>query len=286
MKFTNRWNLPPWVIAGFSVPRKPVPRRIGVTELIDSPLVRQIKVANWDEITIDYSDLLASETGTWKHQSLEEAYNVQEGLLPELKLEVPFDDWTVVGKIDLYVPSTGTIIDHKFVKVGYATMHKAQLTAQLNCYAELMRHRGHKVNRLVGDIRYCKDWDWKMAAFGTPYPYPPIPYETVEVDLWSHEVADEYIRGRLLSHSVEGKRCSPEERWEGKPSFAVMSGRKPIAKRVCHTREEALAWAAEKRVADAWIQERPGGSLRCKLWKNGMSFCNGVREFCPYKDMD
>lgn len=235
-------------------------------------------MAHWDEIVWDYSDFLQADEGTRLHTVAERASQCISGAETELALEqeVSAGGWTLAGRVDHF--ENGVIIDHKFAKVGYAQMHGKSLEQQLNCYAWLLRTGGREVVGLEGDIN-LNNWDWRLATFGCPYPYPPIPYENIKVSLWSLGEQRAFILKRLEAHTLlAGSRCSDEERWACKPSYAVMRGERATAVRVCRTKEEAEQYLADKKVPDGWIQTRPGGSIRCKFW------CRGIIEFCSYRD--
>jgi len=271
-RYTNKHNLPDWRIRLMDLPYEPKEGRFSVTELIGPPLIRRIKLDHWDELVWDYSEFLQSSRGSLLHAVKERLAG--PGQEAEQKLEHEFmPGATVVGKLDMY--DGGIVRDYKHSRVGYLKLHGADVEAQLNMYAELCRRNGKPVTQLEAGVEYM-NWDWKLATFTTPYPYPPIPFEASYPPLWPTERAVAYITARLEAHLAKPVPvCTPEERWQGRSAWAVLSGENQTAKRVCQSKEQAEDWLSRNKVRDPWIQERPGGSLRCKFW------CNGIREFCP-----
>jgi len=110
MQLTNKHKLPqPVVDAVNSYEYKPHSGKISVTELIDSPRVRQLKSRHHGEMSEDVSDRLYALMGQAMHKILEESNNT--GVI-EKRLESTYDNWKVSGQFDRYDPETKTIQDY------------------------------------------------------------------------------------------------------------------------------------------------------------------------------
>jgi len=268
MKLLNRFGLPETIVnaAGKSYP--PKKNRIGVTELIDSPLIRQLKLQYWDELEEDVCDKLWAILGGACHQLLER--NAPMNSLEEEKLTFNIGDVTIVGKSDLYHEEE--ISDWKITSVwSFLLGAKSEWEEQLNIYRFLFEKQGFKVKSLKINA-ILRDWQKSKAKFDNTY--PQIPFLSIEIPMWSTPIVTEYIFDRLAYHAINpAPECTPEEKWQRESSFAVMKGDNKRATRVFDTEAEAQEYA--KSDSKYHVESRPGECVRCQ------DFCL-VRSVCPY----
>ena len=148
---------------------------------------------------------------------------------------------------------------------------KYQWIAQLNVYAHLYRLTGFPVTSLKIHA-ILRDW-MKSRAWREP-DYPQIPFITVDIPVWPEKKVQEYIDSRLRLHfECEPEKCTEEERWTRKTTYAVKKKGQKRAKRVLDTYEEAIEWMGGEK--GMLIEERLGEDVRCN------SFCS-VKDFCPH----
>lgn len=272
MQVTNEYNLPDAIVRSVSNFRPLVKDRFSVTDLIGPPLMRQLKIKHWDEITEDASDKLWMLLGSAVHYILEKSS--PENALEEEKLEVPFMGVTIVGKVDLW--HGGEISDWKITSVySFLLGDKPEWEAQLNLYSYLYSAHGFQTERLR---IYAILRDWQKSKALASADYPQIPFMSVDVRLWNQEELMNYIGQRIHLHQTEGRECTDEERWARPTTYAVKKEGRKTAVRVFDTRGEAetLALTDPKH----FVEERKGEYIRCK------SFCP-VRNFCkfnPYRE--
>lgn len=139
------------------------------------------------------------------------------------------------GGIDLYLPETQIVWDHKAMPMYSAWLYKQALAAgqdraeercqQLNLYAHLIRAQGHQVVSLRSFI-YLKGWSRRDAVKMDL----PNRWCDLEVPLWPAEEAEAFLLARLAAHQDAERElplCTTAETWNGRrcaewcPAFAV-----------------------------------------------------------------
>jgi|HubBroStandDraft_4_1064222.scaffolds.fasta_scaffold237785_1 hypothetical protein len=192
------------------------PRAISVTQLIDSPRVRQLYRQHHKSVIPNPDDQLWAYFGTIGHSVLEKA-PLHEDCRKEVKLSLDHLDWTITGIVDL-IDENGFIWDYKITSV-YATKEglKPGWVAQLNLYRWLAEETiGVKVNGLRQGVIY-RDWTEREKRKSEAW-YPP-PAEVIEVPLWSEAQLSHYVGERLEAHGMSEKRlahCTEDETWNGR----------------------------------------------------------------------
>ena len=123
MKLTNKFNLPkPFedFIRNDKYSRGDAD--ISVTELIDSPRIRQMKRIHADNMEQDISDRIWSLFGTAVHHILETA-EPDRGVVNEQRLSTEVDGWVLSGAVDYQrvYPENGKmfvdVVDYKVTSV-------------------------------------------------------------------------------------------------------------------------------------------------------------------------
>lgn len=236
---------------------------ISTTQLIDSPLIRQLRIAHANEITEDVSDRIWALLGQSVHTILERA---NLGGLVEQRVGWTFEGRKLSGQFDHL--ENGVLTDYKVTSVWSVIYGKSSWEDQLNVLAYLCSLNSLEVNKLQ-IVAILRDWQQSKSMDEN---YPKTQVVTVPVALWDVERQDAYIRERLAAHFNPSSTCSDAERWKKEDTWAVMKKGRKSALRVLGSEEEAKAWMQENGGDE--IQHRPGSFNRCE------SYCS-VRPFCP-----
>ncbi len=273
MKITNKHNLPQAIYCAVCKHnRKPSHDRFSVTELIAPPLIKKLKIQYWDQLEEDASERLWSLLGQAIHSVLDKVDI--ETALQEEKLETEVDGAILTGRIDIY-HEDGLIEDYKVTSVwSFLLGEKPEWEQQLNCYAYLFRRNGFEVNRLrINAILR----DWKQSEAQKNNDYPPIPFMSIDIPLWSMEYQENFIKQRIHIHNTSST-CTQEEKWYRGEKFAVKKSNNKTALRVFDTLEEAekfvVAYQSQYPKTSLEIEKREGEYIRCKF------YCP-VRNVCP-----
>ena len=162
MKYTNVHNLPDRIIRQLPVYYPPKEKRISVTDLINPPRIRTLQIEKWDQIEIDYSDLLSTIFGLSLHERQDRLVSSDEE--SETKFEDIIDGITLVGRSDNYDLAEKVIRDTKVIPVDRLNFQDffTELEKQLNIYAYQRRLRDQEVKGLEGDF-YFRDWKKREA---------------------------------------------------------------------------------------------------------------------------
>lgn len=165
--FTNRAELPqPVVDAVKNDPYSKGETNISVTELLLPPRLAALREKHSNEIIEDVSDRIWSLFGQAMHTVLERA---NRKAIAERRLTLEMEGWRVSGGMDAY-EENGLLIDYKVTSVW--KLMKGDLEewiSQLNLYSVILRHYGHKVEKLQ-IIVLLRDWS-KLEAKRDPH-YP------------------------------------------------------------------------------------------------------------------
>jgi hypothetical protein len=276
MILTNEHGLPQSIVNAVKRDHPPVEDRYSVTDIINPPLIRHLRMKHWNEIEEDASDLLWMLLGTSMHYVLEK-HSPEDAFQEEkltMKMTVDGKEVTIVGKSDLY--DNGVITDWK-VTSTYAVLLgvKPEWEQQPNVYARLWEENGFPVNdlRINAILR-----DWQKPKALRERDYPKIPFVQTDIPLWDKKTTTDYLVERIRLHrQVPPPECTPEEKWERPTKYALMKTGRKSAVKLFDSRLEAdmaLDMTTKDRHSH-YIEERPGVCMRCE------SYCN-VSKFCPY----
>jgi len=282
LALTNIYNLPQPLVNLFNKEKySKGEARVSVTELIGSPRISILREANADKVQEDIIDKFWALMGTNVHRILEQGSD--EDHLTEERLYKEVEGWVVSGGIDLQKLHDGmvSIIDWKFVSVMSAMAPKPDWEKQLNCYAWLVREV-KKVD--VKGLQVCAILrDWSRGRSETDKGYPQAPVIMLDLPLWSHDKASDYILERVSAHkdarrsrdwNEEVPHCTDEETWLRPSSYAVYRSGGKRAIRVFPDRVSAEGYISNQEATGLRIDERPGTRVRC-----AGNYC-GVRSFC------
>jgi len=262
--------------------QKPDPDILRVTELINPPLIKRLTLEHWDELNPLASEFLWSLLGSAVHAELAKAGG---NTLIEHRVTKEVFGITLSGAIDRYEIDIKTIADYKCTSVWAILLGlKSEWESQLNLYKFLLESEGHEVNQLKIHA-ILRDWQvGKSMQKG----YPPAPFTTLDVPMWSKSTVNRYINERIFIHNAKPLPCTMKERWQDSPCFAIMQkGRKKAVKASYKDENGEKQFITNKVMAESfmaminkpnlYVEERPSIAKRCK-W-----YCL-VRNVCPYNE--
>ena len=252
-------------------------KTISVTKLI-GPAQKLVLEREYEErLEMDVLDTVPSLLGQALHHILERAGSAAPHLIPEERLSVMHDGWTISGKSDIFETQDRTLIDYKNSSVWTYIFGKIEWEQQLNVLRWIRERNGQPVHGLAV-VLFCGDWRRSEARRNPDYPARVV---NIPVKMWSLDETTAYVDSRLALHraTADGSvpPCSPEERWAKPTSYAVMKPGRKTALKVCADYDEALAAAGA--AGSATVIKRPGESVRC----NG--YCTAA-PFCPQWSLD
>jgi hypothetical protein len=274
MKLTNKRNLPD---AFFQAVKNDGYSRgdadLSVTQAIDSPQVVELTRQNWDKLEEDVEDRVWSLFGQVTHGILERA-NVHA--VAERRLTIEIEGWKVSGGMDLY-DIDGTLTDYKTTSAWSLIFDGVEKwEKQLNCYAVLLRRHGHKVEKLQV-VAMLRDWQRSRAQDDPTYPQSMV--VNVDIPLWAPEIAEKYLRERVILHKQarltgQWSPCTAKERWERGEKWAVkkIGGKVAVRGGLFDSEAEAKAFVGFDK--NLYVEHRPGVPGRC------LNYC-AVKSFCP-----
>jgi len=269
--------------------------KVSVTELCDSPLRRFLKLKHGDEVTVDYADYLWAILGSAVHYIL--SLNKEPDVIIETQMKVKDAcGLSITGRADRIDLRKDKLEDYKVTSLYTfkKNLHKEDWAAQLNVYAWLCKQYGinieHlQINAILRDHSKVKAITEKMKGFE----YPEIPFQNVEVPLWTPEEQLQYIKDRLAIHLLYNQdsnvgnvpTCTAKQRWHKVDQYAVIKkGAKRSMKNfnvVDNDKRRALLEAQGYmqhkglREDEHEIQTRGAEDMRCRY------YCE-FTEFCPY----
>ena len=219
MHYTNKSMMPLHVLRGIthSWTHDKKDAEFSVTELLQPPKIRALKMHHKEEITDDYSSTISAFIGTAVHKMLEDANKDRDDLITEQNLIITIDDCKISGTVDLIDPVNNVITDYKTTGSYGVAYPKAEWEMQLNIYA-YMYATTNKLDKMPS-LEVCailKDWSPSKAQNSNTY--PPSPIFMKPIPLWDKEKTESFIRERIKLHrsAVEEPHlfdCTDEERW-------------------------------------------------------------------------
>jgi len=281
MIITNKLNLPEGFVKAVSIEKHNAQGSLSATTLIQG--VKQIILTDrhWDKLEDDVSNRIWAIFGTAVHSLME---SEGENNFIEQEMDYKIGDITVTGKIDSYDMKHGLIDDYKtasVVKVKFSDF--SDWYKQGMIYAWLLRKNGFKAER-CRFIAMLKDHSKTDALRDSQYPKDPVyiykfsvtSQELFKIGIYIKNKVDEYQRCLLL-HDNDIPPCTPEERWEKPPKFAVMKNGLKRAVRLFDRRGDADL-LVETKGTGHYVECRPGESVRCRSYCLCKRFCNYYQE--------
>lgn len=232
MKITNKKGLPAPLVAAASDVREPRPGHISVTELIGPPQIRVLNMRHWERVEEDAHDRIFAVLGRLMHTLLHEYADGAE-LISEETLTTQVQGVTVTGTPDL-LHKDGTLSDYKLVRMRTTAYGvKDEWVEQLNLYAELLRRRGYRIERLE-IVAVYRDWMTQQTGKAN---YPQTQSETFPVPLWEEGAAARFLEERVRLHRAAEAGAVPEctdaERWHRPAKSKGGLGSNPRCEKYC-----------------------------------------------------
>ena len=257
-----------------------------ITQLIDSPQVAVLRMANENNISEDVVDTFWANLGSAIHHITEKG--ADDDHLVEERLFTEVGNWTISGAIDIQkLESDGSIsvLDYKFTSVWSVKNPKLDWERQLNCYAFLVAKEKKKKIKDLKIVTFLRDWNRNNAKRDFKYPQQQI--LVVPIKLWSFKEQEKYMEDRVRLHqeTVYGfisnksmSECTDEERWQREDKYAVRKESNVRALRVFDNKKEAEKFLKESKTTkdskEYVIDERKGEPIRCTG-----NYCK-VNEWC------
>lgn len=282
MRITNQHNLPAPILR--AITRDDYTKgaaSFSVTELIDSPRARALRVKHDHEIERDASDFLWSLMGRALHRVLQDAGEGEDGHIVERRFFATIKGIKISGGVDLIEDKLALITDYKMTGVANVQKPKREWEIQLNLYNYLCVLNGFPPADGLQICAILRDWK-KAKAKSMPGSYPQAPIVMVQLPMWHLNYAKEYLEERVEAHmsariasTFDGDLplCSDEDRWVKPSSFAVMHPKKKRAVKLFDNRLDADEYAA-KLGEDHYVFERVGSPLRCIDYCEAAPFCS------------
>ena len=281
MIMTNKLNLPEGFVKAVSTEKHNEKGCLSATTLIQG--VKQIILMDryWDLLVDDVSDRIWAIWGTAVHSLLE---HEGEYDFTEQSMSHKVGDITVTGKIDSYNMKLGVVDDYKTASVTKVQIGDfSEWHRQGMIYAWLLTKNNLTVN-LCRFIALLKDHSKTDAMRERDYPKEPVyiyafpvtPQGLFKTGLFLRNKIEEHQRCLLLSDN-DIPPCSPVERWERPPKFAVMKNGGKRAVRLFDRREDADL-LVEAKGANHYVEHRHGESVRCRSYCLCNRFCNFYQE--------
>jgi hypothetical protein len=274
MKITNNSNLPQAIVdAVMNDSYSKGEAHISVTGLLRPPRLAVLEKCHEEALVEDASDRIWSLLGQSIHTILERANRTA---VAERRLFMNVEGWIVSGSMDLY-EENGRLLDYKITSVWKLIKgDMEEWENQLNLYSVILRHHGHKVEKLQV-VTILRDWSKREAE--RDFNYPQSQVVNIDIPVWPEEAAMKFMRERIILHKqaeVRLPECSPEDRWAQKDVWAVMKPGRKSAVKLHYTEESAESHAKSEK--GLFVVYRQGQSVRCK------SYCR-VAQFCTqYQD--
>jgi len=194
-----------------------------VTELLQPPKVRALKIQNKEKLVEDYSDTIASFIGNAVHKMLEDGNSKADDLITEMRINssIIVDNvyYTISGCVDLINKTTNTLSDYKTTSAYAVTgnVEKPEWDQQLNIYAWLYAQEFDKEDLPEAEIIAVLK-DWSKGRSKNSNTYPPSPIFVKPIMMWKKLEIEEFIKERIRLHTnaltnTQDVICSDEERW-------------------------------------------------------------------------
>ena len=283
MKITNNYGLPEAIVKAVTFDGHEKRGDFSVTELSLPPRIRMLRLRHDGEIVEDASERLWMLQGSAIHDTLKRGQVASA--LQEEQLTYLIEGALVYGTPDWY--DGQGVVDFKYTSIWAALAGvKPEWESQVNNYGFMYEELGFPVPTLrIAAI--LRDWSKGRAKQGGNY--PPVPFMMLPVRKWTRREVRSHMLERIAAHRAAETLpddalpvCTPEERWDKPTTWAVMLKGNKNAKRVLESQAEAEQYVQTvlkpKDQTRAYIQERPGESVRCGGYCNVAAFCNWWQE--------
>lgn len=295
-QYTNKYKLPKMYVDAaikLSEAYDPDPDAFrSNTGLIKPAQIATLERRHSNEIVVDVADLVYIVIGKAVHYVFENVHGEQ--YLREQRFRIKHGGDIISTTIDLYDTHVDRLTDWKITSLwSVIGSMKDEWEAQLNIQAHALRIYGY--NPEVLEIcAILRDWSKSKAFFEMKKSwtnYPPVGVQVVTAPMWDTIRIEQYLQDRIEVHKkaeattsdaqlAELYPCTSEERWEKKPTYAVMKQGRKSAVRVLDSMPEAVAYLnnVKKERDKHYIDVRKGESPRCQMYCDVQPFCQQWKE--------
>jgi len=281
MIITNKMNLPAGFVKAVSLEKHNAPGSLSATTLIRGIKEIILMDRHWDSLEDDVSDRIWAIFGSAVHSLME---CEGENDFTEQRMAYNVGDITVIGRIDSYDMKSGIIDDYKTASVTKVKFGDfTDWYTQGMIYAWLLTRNNFSVNQ-CRFIALLKDHSKTDAMRDREYPQNPVyVYEfpvtnqgLFKTGIYLKNKIEEYKRCLLLQDN-EIAPCTPEERWDKPPKFAVMKTGGKRAVRLFDNKEDADL-LTETKGQGHYVEYRQGESIKCQSYCLCNQFCHYFKE--------
>lgn len=283
MKITNAMNLPAPFVSLAEGDEYPIaPNEYRVTSLLKGVREAILERRHGGEITRDVSDMVWLLFGTAVHGVLEQHQETGTQFKEE-RIKVPFEEYVLSGKFDLYDAETKVVTDYKTAsvwKIIFGDFSDWRRQTLIYCY--MLRRIGFDAQG--GEIvAFLKDHSKRDAKVKSGY--PKFPVQTVKFRFTDADFAEceDWLRARFAEIRAAEKLadddlpvCTPDERFNSGDKYAVMKKGRKTALRVLDTLEAAEQWRTDN--GGDYIETRRGEDKKCADYCSACEFCNYYQE--------
>lgn len=276
MNYTNRYNIPAHICKWLELDSYDYnPDVISATTLIGPARAYVLKKQHADDLTMDYSDLLAARYGTAIHDSLEKVGVYGEGDFKEQRYYAEVMGVQISGKMDAVID--GVIRDNKSTSVWkFVKQEFDDYIKQLSIYKYILHQNGIETAAHAYIDFFFTDWKKSDAEKGGNY--PAIRYQEQRLELMTLEETEAFIQERITEFLFAESalpECSKEELWTRDEAWAIYAkAGQSRAKKICKTETEAQDYIAAN---GGVIEHRPGKVMRCN-YCTAAPFCEQYRK--------
>ncbi len=278
MKMTNKLRLPDAIVRAIAQDSYTKGSAdISVTELLQPPQLRRLKLQHADELEEDASDRIYSLMGQSLHTIIERAAAGEAGTLVEATVYSEYGGWLVKGQADHLLLATGELLDFKMTSVYKVNGGQVprEWVEQTNIYRRLLqREKGIEINS-VAIVAILRDWSKNKSQQTQDYPQSQV--VRLDVPLWDAEKTDAFISERVRLHQAEVPvSCTDHDIWAKPDTYAVMKKGNVRAVRIFDNRMEAESLAST--ASNLYVEHRKGVAVRCQDWCPVSRFCPQWRD--------
>nr|DAJ16939.1 MAG TPA: Exonuclease [Siphoviridae sp. ct5YG1] len=201
----------------------------------------------------------------------------------EERIKVPFEEYVLSGKFDLYDAETKVVTDYKTAsvwKIIFGDFSDWRRQTLIYCY--MLRRIGFDAQggEIVAFLKDHSKRDAKVKAG-----YPKFPVQTVKFHFTDDDFVEceDWLRARFTEIRAAEKLddadlpvCTPDERFNSGDKYAVMKKGRKTALRVLDSQEAAEQWKADN--GGDYIETRLGEDKKCADYCSACEFCNYYQE--------
>lgn len=261
MNITNKYNLPreivSWLERDDYLHESGVISATGIMKPVRAVVLQR---RHGNELSTDISSFIASRYGTAIHDSFEAIKSElsMQGIVQEQRVYATVGSYKISGKFDMLktLPDGTKILqDIKSTSV-WKYVKNQELTdyvTQLSIYRWLLHENGIEISDRANIIFFFTDWS-RSGARKSPDTYPPLRIAIKDIQLWTMEGTEDYVKERLALFDAvkdvpdnELPECTTEELWQDDREFkAIKKGGLKASKVFVNDEAGARAYLAEK----------------------------------------